>query len=256
MAGDWIKMRCDLHTHPKIVRIASALNADNRPHAVRPASMRCLVVGALHAVWSVFDAHSEDGKLDGYSPETIDDLVGCPGISRAMEAVGWLEISGSSVSLPRFAEHNGKSAKRRATESDRKRAERAEQRKIGDENASGSSPDPVRKVSASDADEMRTREEKRRERERESNNARRGTRLPPDWAPDDDLREWAKNERPDLDVDTVLDRFRDHWVAQPGAKGVKLDWSATFRNWVRNEKAETRRRGGSGSEDLPWTGAI
>lgn len=28
MAGDWIKMRADLHTHPKVVRISSALDAD------------------------------------------------------------------------------------------------------------------------------------------------------------------------------------------------------------------------------------
>lgn len=28
MAGDWIKMRSDLHTHPKVVRISSALHAD------------------------------------------------------------------------------------------------------------------------------------------------------------------------------------------------------------------------------------
>ena len=28
MAGDWIKMRADLFTHPKVVRISSALKAD------------------------------------------------------------------------------------------------------------------------------------------------------------------------------------------------------------------------------------
>lgn len=28
-------------------------------------------------------------------------------------------------------------------------------------------------------------------------------------------------------------KFCDHWRAQPGQKGVKLDWSATWRNWCR-----------------------
>lgn len=28
-------------------------------------------------------------------------------------------------------------------------------------------------------------------------------------------------------------KFRDYWVAQPGQKGVKLDWPATWRNWCR-----------------------
>lgn len=30
MAGDWIKMRADLHTHPKVVRMASASEADKK----------------------------------------------------------------------------------------------------------------------------------------------------------------------------------------------------------------------------------
>lgn len=31
-------------------------------------------------------------------------------------------------------------------------------------------------------------------------------------------------------------KFRDYWNAQPGQKGVKLDWPATWRNWCRNAK--------------------
>ena len=29
------------------------------------------------------------------------------------------------------------------------------------------------------------------------------------------------------------DRFRDYWRGQPGQRGVKLDWHATWKNWVR-----------------------
>lgn len=132
MAGDWIKMRADLHTHPKVVRIASALKAD-----------RLRIVGGLHSAWCLFDVHSVDGFLDGYSPETIDDLIGFPGFARAMMAVGWLEQDGESLVMPRFEAHNGQSAKRRAQDADRKRS--------------------VRKMSAPEADKKRTREEKRRE---------------------------------------------------------------------------------------------
>ncbi|MDY4380373.1 DnaT-like ssDNA-binding domain-containing protein [Pectobacterium brasiliense] len=132
MAGDWIKMRTDLHTHPKVVRIASALDAD-----------RLRVIGALHASWCLFDVHSVDGVLDGYSPKTLDDMIGFPGFANAMIAVGWLECADSSLCMPRFFEHNGQSAKRRAQEADRKRN--------------------ARKSSADNADKKRTREEKRRE---------------------------------------------------------------------------------------------
>ncbi|HGG8870392.1 TPA: DnaT-like ssDNA-binding domain-containing protein [Enterobacter hormaechei subsp. xiangfangensis] len=132
MAGDWIKMRADLHTHPKVVRMASALKAD-----------RLRIVGGLHSAWCLFDVHSVDGLLDGYSADTLDDMIGFPGFSRAMMAVGWLEENGESLVMPRFEAHNGRSAKRRAQDADRKRN--------------------VRKASASEADKKRTREEKRRE---------------------------------------------------------------------------------------------
>jgi uncharacterized protein YdaU (DUF1376 family) len=66
--------------------------------------------------------------------------------------------------------------------------------------------------------------------------ATRGTRLPPDWRPSELLSAWAGKERPDLDVDAVAAKFRDHWAAKPGKAGLKLDWDATFRNWVRDEK--------------------
>ena len=50
-------------------------------------------------------------------------------------------------------------------------------------------------------------------------------------------RAWAVATRPDLSIDATVASFRDYWVAMPGAKGTKLDWPATFRNWVRAEWA-------------------
>jgi hypothetical protein len=42
--------------------------------------------------------------------------------------------------------------------------------------------------------------------------------------------------------DEQLPAFRDYWLAQPGQKGVKADWDATFRNWLRNEAKYHSRR--------------
>ena len=83
MAGDWIKMRTDIFTNPKVVRMASALKADGRPDVLR-------VVGGLMSVWSLFDAHSVDGVLAGYTYELIDDHLRWDGFTKAMEAVGWV----------------------------------------------------------------------------------------------------------------------------------------------------------------------
>jgi hypothetical protein len=55
---------------------------------------------------------------------------------------------------------------------------------------------------------------------------------------------------PQFDADrirAIADEFRDYWVAVPGSKGCKLDWLATWRNWVRKEvkAANARSRGRS-----------
>lgn len=65
----------------------------------------------------------------------------------------------------------------------------------------------------------------------------RGTRLAEDWRPSPEDIAFCKANRQDLKVSEVFQRFRDYWIAQPGAKGRKADWPATWRNWVRNEKA-------------------
>ena len=61
----------------------------------------------------------------------------------------------------------------------------------------------------------------------------RGTRLPDSWVPDDALIAWTKINAPAAANVLELDRFRDYWTAQPGAKGRKTDWAATWRNWAR-----------------------
>ncbi len=69
----------------------------------------------------------------------------------------------------------------------------------------------------------------------------RASRLDKEWVLPVDWAAWARAERPDLDVDDVAARFKDYWVAKPGKDGCKLDWLATWRNWVRNSKQGLRR---------------
>jgi hypothetical protein len=64
----------------------------------------------------------------------------------------------------------------------------------------------------------------------------RGTRLALDALPGE-WRAWAVDARADLDPDDAWLRFVDHWAAQPGQRGRKADWFATWRNWVRHERA-------------------
>ena len=65
----------------------------------------------------------------------------------------------------------------------------------------------------------------------------RGTRLPTDWTPSDALMSWAKGARPDVNLESTVESFRDYWFGKAGKDGAKLDWDATFRNWVRNQRS-------------------
>lgn len=67
----------------------------------------------------------------------------------------------------------------------------------------------------------------------------RSSRLAKDWFLPKSWGEWAIKERAELTPErlrNIADQFKDHWIAQPSQKGVKNDWYATWRNWVRREK--------------------
>jgi uncharacterized protein YdaU (DUF1376 family) len=59
--------------------------------------------------------------------------------------------------------------------------------------------------------------------------------LPKEW------EDFCKKERQDLKPLNVWNQFRDYWIAQGGQKGTKLDWFATWRNWVRSQRVESVR---------------
>lgn len=62
----------------------------------------------------------------------------------------------------------------------------------------------------------------------------RGTRIDPNWSPCEADRQLAKSEGfSETEIGREAIRFRDYWISRAGAGGVKLDWSATWRNWVR-----------------------
>lgn len=69
----------------------------------------------------------------------------------------------------------------------------------------------------------------------------RATRLPQGWELPDPWRQWANQERPDLDASRAADEFRDYWSALGGQRATKTDWEATWRNWVRRSRPPAGR---------------
>jgi len=84
-----------------------------------------------------------------------------------------------------------------------------------------------------------TERETERETETETKKEKKtlGKRLASDFSFPKEWEEFCQTERPELNPVKTFDQFKDYWIAQAGQKGVKLDWFATWRNWVRSTNA-------------------
>jgi hypothetical protein len=71
--------------------------------------------------------------------------------------------------------------------------------------------------------------------------ATKGTRIPTNFAPTPDMIEWARRETPYVGVKETA-AFVDHWRSAPGQRGVRLDWVATWRNWMRRAQVDAEQR--------------
>ena len=79
--------------------------------------------------------------------------------------------------------------------------------------------------------------ETERETEKEKEKKILGKRLASDFSFPKEWEEFCQQTRPELSPVKTFDQFKDYWIAQAGQKGVKLDWFATWRNWVRSTNA-------------------
>ncbi|THK35391.1 hypothetical protein EHS39_25615, partial [Ensifer sp. MPMI2T] len=61
---------------------------------------------------------------------------------------------------------------------------------------------------------------------------RRGTRLPDTFVPDWEFAAGKGFGRAAAEAE--FEKFRDYWCAKAGREATKLDWQATWRNWIRN----------------------
>ena len=198
MAGDWIKMRTDLHTDPAVIGIACAVGITEDE-----------VVGKLHRVWSWADIQTVDGNAHSVSVSWIDRYLGVSGFAQAMCDAGWLTAKCSDgsagVMFPNFDRHNGKTAKTRALT-----AKRVAKHK---ENTNG---DSVSKVTPP----ALPREEKRREEKSKEDNtcAKSGT------------NDSAKPDKCSLPVEFPPE-FQEFWNAYPNRDGRKRGKQSTLTFW-------------------------
>lgn len=72
----------------------------------------------------------------------------------------------------------------------------------------------------------------------------KGTRITGCWSPDPKDWHLAISEIGMPSADRELGKFRDYWIGIPGSRGRKLDWSATWRNWVKKAADDRKARAG------------
>lgn len=113
MAGDWIKMRCNLAEDPAVIAMAARLKLDEDT-----------VVGKLHRFWSWVDQQTTDGHGAGVTRAWLDRYVRCDGFAAAMESQRWVEFGDDGLTIPNFQRHNGQTAKGRGLAADRQEKRR------------------------------------------------------------------------------------------------------------------------------------
>lgn len=81
----------------------------------------------------------------------------------------------------------------------------------------------------------------------ETERAKRGRRIPDDFTVTPEMVTWAVEHCPDVDGRTETQKFINYWRSKTGKDATKLDWTATWQNWLLN----ARDRYGSGARASP-----
>lgn len=202
-------------------------------------AFRCLVEATL---WS--RKHETDGLLPTrlaiakWSPEVLEELATNDPHKPSLVPVenGWL--------IHDYAEHQDTKAEIDA---------RRERNKLNGQKGGLAKSKHVGKRVASKSVSENVAEE---EEEKHSTTAKavveprkRGTRITADWLPSEAAIAAMRDECPTVHLQAEHRKFVDYWTAKAGRDGVKLNWDATWRNWIRRaaENSSSRLTSASGS---------
>lgn len=243
MAGDWIKMRVSLVTHPRVIALSEALSYLEAYqdwsglHGFIPALggtkedfdagivqslrvTRYVVVTALLKFWGYANEHSKDDFIPNLRIADLDEITSVPGFGAAISEVGWAiyDQDRRGISLPNFAEHN-------ATASDRTNAERQKRYRERQKVTSGK---VTENSNVTDRNESNDREEKRRE---DTSSAKTAVAFSAGaWSVPDALRSTWESAYPAVDIDAELAKASAWLLANP--KNRKSNYARFLNSWL------------------------
>jgi hypothetical protein len=271
----WIELHQSLPSHRKTLAVADALNL---PEYAVVGLLACLWLWALDNApdGSLPDAPRRLARAIRYDGDA-DALVG------SLLEAGFLHRDGDRLTIHNWQDYAGKLMGQRAKNAERQARFRERQKGDPDakpEDAPDQSPELLRGGDVTVTSPPRNpatvpyqtvpnltigrgradggtpgyappaapdrHEEGTLDHSRRNPTAARGSRLPEGWQPPPEALDRAAAEFPALDVGLATEEFRDYWRAVPGAKGVKCDWLATWRNALRKAQDAGKFQRGPG----------
>lgn len=77
----------------------------------------------------------------------------------------------------------------------------------------------------------------------------RGARIPDDFSITDEMAEWGRANAPNVAAKYETEKFIDYWRGKAGKDATKVDWVATWKNWIRKAAERQPQRAGPHSTD-------
>jgi hypothetical protein len=202
---------------------------------------------AVHEVafvwWALLDFASQNdprGSIKGFDPEALACFSGLDE-SKIRAIVGVCREKGMVDQADMLSAWHRRQPKREDDSSPRVRAFRERQKGETQGNAHVTQGNAHVTQGNAHVTQGNGRTEQNRT---EQSRVDRATRLPDDFSLTPERRLVAEAER--LPAERTFAKFCDYWRAVPGAKGRKLDWDATWRNWCRSDKDRGNNNNGSG----------
>ena len=189
-------------------------------------------------LWTLAGAWSAKELTDGFVPEyVIEELASTPAIAGHLVRCGLWEEAEEGWQFKGWEKYQPtreQIMEARDRETERKRKYRESQRRPsgtdagrteGHQRESGP-PDPTR------PDPTRPSKEEAIA----SSSRKRATRIAEDFEITQPMRDWAAEKTPGIDLGLETEKFINYWVAKSGKDATKVDWTATWRNWILNAK--------------------
>jgi hypothetical protein len=230
----WCRLYTETPSDPKLRRIAFQAGT---------------TVANVLAVWTSMLCHASANEGEAWGTLAGWDDMDCAvnlGIDRGVVAATRREMEQRLTLEDRILKWDARQSKNDHS-AERMRNWRASKAQEKQEHRNDVTSHPV---TVTQSDGKKRREEKIDDttcHQRASRSTDRGSRLAPEWRPSHADEAFARSLG--LDPASVLAEFRDYWLAVPGARGRKTDWSATYRNRCRDRAGRgPAQRGGK----LDW----